>query len=131
MNDVRVDGRKLKHFREAQHLTQGQLAIKSGVGQSHISRLEVGGRRNAHISTVVKLSSALEVPLEELLVLPPGAKTPEATTFDLLDPRLKVYLQKLAHLPLEDQELITNIIAPIIEREEREKRESKERRRKS
>jgi len=63
--DVVVDGHKLRRLRG--DLTQGQLAAKSGVSQSHISRLEEGKKPNAKLSTVGKLARALGVPPSTLL----------------------------------------------------------------
>lgn len=56
---------RLKRLRCAANLTQGQLAEKSGLPQSHISRLE-GGQHSPSLKTVVKLSEALNVSIVEL-----------------------------------------------------------------
>lgn len=80
MNDqeqARVNGRRLRQLRQAQGLTQGQLAVKSGVGQSHISHLEAGERPNAKIATVAKIAGALRVPISELLTVPEPNNLPD------------------------------------------------------
>ncbi len=68
--DVIVNGNRLKAWRESQQLTQGQLEVKAGISQAHISRLESGDRVNAKLSTVGKLAYALGLPVSELLVEP-------------------------------------------------------------
>lgn len=70
MADVIVNRQRLKELRESKPLTQGQLEMKSGVAQGHISRLEEGKRKNAKISTIGKLATALGVPVSELVRAP-------------------------------------------------------------
>lgn len=83
LNGVIVDAKKLKGLREAAELTQGQLAVKAKVGQSHISRLEAGKRPNAHISTVGKLAVALGVRIDDLLLHPHPLPEPELPDFHI------------------------------------------------
>ncbi len=123
VEEVRINGRKLAALRGAFPLTQGQLAIKSKVSQSHISRLENESKPNAKLATVGKLARALGVPVSVLLaegqaVTPVGDRSRE---FSLLNPRLRAYLKRIEHLPPEDQEMIANVIGPIVEREDRER----------
>ncbi|MGG5340646.1 helix-turn-helix domain-containing protein [Enterococcus sp. AZ192] len=54
-------GEKLKHLRESKGLGVNQLALKSGVNASNISRLENGERKDPTFETVKKLSKALGV----------------------------------------------------------------------
>lgn len=81
--EVTVNWRRLKQLREARELTQGQLAMKSGVGQSHISRLEAGKRPNAKIGTVGKLAAALGVSVDYLLVQPMSPKPEDLPDFHM------------------------------------------------
>ena len=52
---------KLKKFREAAGLTQEQLAARSGVDDTVISRLERGIHKSAGFTTIVRLAFALNV----------------------------------------------------------------------
>ncbi len=70
MKEYKINGLKLKELRESKDLTQGQLAIKSGLRQSHISRMEQGLRPNATLTTLGKLADALHVPVGELVTEP-------------------------------------------------------------
>ncbi|MBO1307733.1 helix-turn-helix transcriptional regulator [Enterococcus sp. 669A] len=54
-------GKKLKALRESKGLGVNQLALKSGVSASNISRLEKGERKDPTLETVKKLSKALGV----------------------------------------------------------------------
>ncbi len=53
-------------MREAQGLTQEEVAERSGVHATEVSRIE-GGKRDPRISTVERLAKALEVQVGELL----------------------------------------------------------------
>ncbi len=55
----------LKRLRKAANLTQGELAKKSGLPQSHISRLESAKHCANHL-TLTRLASGLGVKLSEL-----------------------------------------------------------------
>jgi SOS-response transcriptional repressor LexA len=63
-----VDGARVKYLRSQRGLTQGQLAVKSGVEQSHISKIETGARVNIQLRIATKLAKALEVPLNAILL---------------------------------------------------------------
>jgi transcriptional regulator with XRE-family HTH domain len=57
---------RLKALRERHGMTQEQLAEKSGVGRSHLARLETG-RQDPTLSTLEKLAKALGVKVGRLL----------------------------------------------------------------
>jgi transcriptional regulator with XRE-family HTH domain len=48
-------------------MTQGDLAIASGVGRATIARLETGSVGQPHMGTITALATALEVPPTELV----------------------------------------------------------------
>jgi transcriptional regulator with XRE-family HTH domain len=58
-------GRNIQRIRETQGLTKVQLAFEINTGESYIRRLEKG-EVNMTISTLLKLSTALNVPTREL-----------------------------------------------------------------
>lgn len=64
-NWVDFVSRKLRELRTAAGITQVELAEKSGLPQSHISRLEAGQHSPSH-TTLEKLANALGVPLSDL-----------------------------------------------------------------
>ena len=57
---------ELKKYRRIAGLTQEQLASKSGVDVTLISRLERGQRLKARYETIVRLARALNLAAEEL-----------------------------------------------------------------
>jgi transcriptional regulator with XRE-family HTH domain len=57
---------RLKELRERRGLTQEQLSEKSGVGRSHLARLETG-KQDPTLSTLEKLAKALGVKVGSLL----------------------------------------------------------------
>jgi transcriptional regulator with XRE-family HTH domain len=70
---VRVDGRKLREWRQRRLLTLRELAAKSGVQFHTIHAIETG-KQEPRVSTVRKLISALNIPAEE--VFPPKREDP-------------------------------------------------------
>ena len=57
----------IRRLREAQDMTQEQLAKKAGVTQGYIAQLESGLKKNPSLPTLKKLARALGVPVTELL----------------------------------------------------------------
>jgi len=59
-------GTNLREARERLGLTQEQVAERSGVHATEVSRIE-GGKRDPQVSTVIRLANALEVKPGRLL----------------------------------------------------------------
>ena len=57
---------ELKKIREAQHLTQEELAVKSGLSVRTIQRIESGTIPRGY--TLKTLASSLSIPEEDLLI---------------------------------------------------------------
>ena len=64
-NWMRHYGAKIKEYREAASMTQLDLAAKSGLPQSHISRLEAG-KHSPSQRTLIKIADALGITLRDL-----------------------------------------------------------------
>jgi DNA-binding XRE family transcriptional regulator len=62
---------KLRTLRKQQNLTQGELAERAGLPQSHISRLE-RGVHSPSMKTLKKLANALQVDVGKLALLSEG-----------------------------------------------------------
>ncbi|HKB51369.1 MAG TPA: helix-turn-helix transcriptional regulator [Solirubrobacterales bacterium] len=60
-------GANLREARERLGLTQGQVAQRSGVHSTEVSRIEAG-KRDPKVSTVERLARAVEVKPGQLLV---------------------------------------------------------------
>ena len=61
-------GKGIKLVRTLRDLTQSELSRKSGIDHSYISLLE-RGKRDPTFSTIVRLATALDVPLVILVFL--------------------------------------------------------------
>jgi transcriptional regulator with XRE-family HTH domain len=57
----------IKKLREAQGLTQEQLAKKAGLSQAYLSQLEAGDKKHPSLPALKRLARALGVPVGELL----------------------------------------------------------------
>lgn len=64
---VTVNRKALKHYREQRGWSQVKLAKRSGLTQSEISRIELGGIVGPSLSTVSALANALGLPLFRLM----------------------------------------------------------------
>lgn len=70
MNDVLRDvGPRLRAFRHARSLTLEEVAVRTGISSSTLSRLESGGRRPT-LELLLPLSQCYELPLDELVGAP-------------------------------------------------------------
>ena len=59
-------GRNVQRLREERVWSQSELARRSGVSQTYISRLEIGERQDGMSGVIRALATALEVSVEEL-----------------------------------------------------------------
>lgn len=67
-NDKKMEfRRRLKHLRKEAGLTQRELAKKSGISYSYITKLESDNAKNPTYETLERISMALNVPLHLLL----------------------------------------------------------------
>lgn len=59
-------GARIKECRIQQRLSQDDLAMRSGVGQKVISKIETSFAIDPHLSTVYKIAKGLKTTLESL-----------------------------------------------------------------
>ncbi len=59
-------GQKIKELRISKKLTQKDVADDAGISYQHLSTLE-RGNFTPHVSTLLKIAKALNVPLKSLL----------------------------------------------------------------
>jgi transcriptional regulator with XRE-family HTH domain len=62
-------GRRLRALRRLKRLTQQELAVEIGISVSLLSSIERGGKY-PRLELLKKISRSLDVPLEDLFVLP-------------------------------------------------------------
>ncbi len=58
-------GKRIKYLREEHHLTQEKLAEMAGISLDYLGKIEVSINRPG-LQTLLKISSALEISMEEL-----------------------------------------------------------------
>jgi len=68
VGDYMEFGEKIKKARKKSGLTQSQLGDKLGVSASMLAQYETG-KRNPKIETLLKISEAIGIPLDELIGL--------------------------------------------------------------
>ena len=64
--DYQSLGKRIKHFREKNGLSQYDLSEKTGISRSYLSQIE-SGLYNLSLEYLVLISNELNIPLEELL----------------------------------------------------------------
>ena len=57
-------GKRIKELRKKLGISQEELSFRSGVHRTYIASLEVG-KRNVTVSTLEKITNALEISLSE------------------------------------------------------------------
>ena len=68
MEQIKIDGARIRTLRNQRRWTQKELAIRSGVNESLISSLENKAKPGVRIASLVKLARALGVATDDLLV---------------------------------------------------------------
>lgn len=59
-------GKRIRHLREGKGYSQETLGFKAGLHRNYISKLELA-QKNPTYTTLIKLSIALEVNIEDLI----------------------------------------------------------------
>jgi transcriptional regulator with XRE-family HTH domain len=60
-------GRRIRHLRNVQQMTQEQLGQKAGLSYKYLGAIE-RGEKNAPIETLIKIAAALKYDLHELFI---------------------------------------------------------------
>jgi transcriptional regulator with XRE-family HTH domain len=104
-------GHRLRAIRRSRGITQREVAEILGTNQSHISNVERGAR-GLTIQQVVKLSKALRVSADELLVGNHRSLDPQS----LRSGRLIHRLQRIEELPADQQKAVIKILDCLLDR---------------
>ncbi len=92
----------LKRIRKDKGLNQEQLAERSGISKGQLSKLETGEQSNPVLQTVVALSAALGVSIEELVF---GEGGPN---------EMQYLLNAIEKMPKDKQRTIKELIVAFI-----------------
>ncbi len=97
MEDILIDGAKIRRLRQNKGWSQFDLARITLVDQGTISQLENNQKTNVRIETLVRLARAFGIALDELLV-PPDPSEVEPT-----DPQLDVMMRLVVDMTPEER----------------------------
>ncbi|WP_409302806.1 helix-turn-helix domain-containing protein [Peribacillus sp. SCS-155] len=63
-------GTRIRELRKEKNLTLSHLARKTGISKSYLSQMERNIQTNPSVEVVLKIAKVLEVPIQDLVVLP-------------------------------------------------------------
>jgi transcriptional regulator with XRE-family HTH domain len=105
-------GERIRRAREAQSITQVELAKTLGITQSNVSEIE-RGVRGVTTHQLVRLAKALRISTDEILV-DRGAKAERAPTTSL---KVSRRLQRIEALPQARQRVILKVLDALLAQE--------------
>ena len=106
----------IKKFRKQNGLTQKELACKSGLSFSMVSKLESGEQLNPSFQTIKKIAKALKI-YPEKLVNETIVKT-ECYDDSYSDLNFRMKLQAINNIPIPKDDLCRNPFEALYERPE-------------
>jgi transcriptional regulator with XRE-family HTH domain len=115
---IQVIGKRIKTLREEHGLSQGQLAAKTGLTRSQISRVEKDERPGVKAVAIGQLAAALHTTSDYFLGLTSDPNPPPPVDWRA-DPAQLVRVQRLVErvvrLPRERQERIMDAVLTLLE----------------
>lgn len=106
-NMTKLVGERIKYFRNQRGLSQEQLALRAGINTSYAGQLE-RGEKSPTVDTLGKISTALNIPLEEFFQIENKKTSDNMTTT----------MEKIAFLlngrTASEQEAIYGIIKQLL-----------------
>ena len=109
-------GPRIRQFRTMAGLSQEKLAWQAGIAPAFLGQLE-RGLKSPTVKTLVKLTTALDIPLAELFSGP-------ADQSDEKEAAIKQIVFQLRDLPVESLQNLSLIIQNIKEIRDRQEKES-------
>ena len=94
--DFKSIGRKVKANRRNHHMTQAELAEKTGMSDVYISRIETGGR-SPSLGSLIKIAFVLDMSLDSLVFDDSPARLPRG---------YREFAELLADCDIEEREQI-------------------------
>ncbi len=98
LDEVKIDGAKIKALREARGWTQRDLWQKSGVDQAVISALESNQKGDIFYRTIRMLAHTLGVRTDDLLA------SPESMKVEPTDPQINVAMKLVNDMTAEERD---------------------------
>lgn len=103
-------GSRIAQGRKERSITQVQLAATLGIAQQTLAHYE-GGRLRLPASLLPTLAQELQVPVEQLLGQPPGARAPARRG---PAPKLQQHLERISALPKPRQRAVMDVIEAML-----------------
>ncbi len=119
MEDILIDGAKMRQFRKNKGWSQFGLARVALVDQGTISALERNARAGLRLNTLVRLARSLGVSTDDLLV--PSDGTPVEPT----DPQLNVMMHLVVDMTPEERKSAEEFIRFVLAQRRRLKQQAK------
>ena len=119
MEDILIDGEKIRRLRKNKGWSQMDLARIAWIDQGTISALERNAKPGIRMDTFVRLAHTLGVPSDDLFVAPDG--TPVVPT----DPQLDMLMQLFQKLEEEERRSVEMFMRLLISDRRKRKREVK------
>jgi transcriptional regulator with XRE-family HTH domain len=116
LEEIQIDGARIRALRQARGWTQKELLFNSGVDQSAISNLESGRQKGASTETMVALARALAVPLDSLFE--PQTNPTPVSPLDLQRDRIASLFKKMTP---EERDLVIAFLQFICTQRRRKK----------
>ena len=119
MEEILVDGEKIRALRNKRRWTQKELSMITGVDQGVISRFENNAQGDARIDRLVAIARALRVPTDDLFL------SAEPEPVDPTDPQLDVMMNLVEDMTPEERQSAEMFIRFVLS--QRRKRKNRKR----
>jgi transcriptional regulator with XRE-family HTH domain len=119
MEDILIDGAKMRQFRKNKGWSQFGLARVALVDQGTISALERNARAGLRLNTLVRLARALGVSTDDLIVPSDGVPVEPS------DPQLNVMMHLVVDMTTEERKSAEEFIRFVLAQRRRLKQQAK------
>jgi transcriptional regulator with XRE-family HTH domain len=104
LDEVNIDGRKIRSLRERRGWTQKDLSLKSGIDQSLISALETDRKEDVRFSTIMALARSLGVQPHQLLT------SSESVPVEPTDPQISIMMRMVNNMTVEERASVIALV---------------------
>lgn len=82
-------GLRIRELRNAQHMSQEELAFKAGISPAHLGQIE-RATKTPTVDTVGKIAAALDIPIAALFTMDTVSATPQNAIVEKINAQLSV-----------------------------------------
>lgn len=80
-------GLRIRELRNAQHMSQEELAFRAGISPAHLGQIE-RAMKNPTVDTIGKIAAALDIPVAALFTMDTVSATPTNATIEKINAQL-------------------------------------------